>query len=361
MATVEFRRLVKRYGTQEVVHGIDLAINDGEFIVLVGPSGCGKSTTLRMLAGLEDISDGEIFIGARKVNEVEPRDRDIAMVFQDYALYPHMSVYDNMAFSLLYRKVSRKQIDLRVREAAETLGLTPYLDRRPRQLSGGQRQRVAMGRAIVRKPQVFLFDEPLSNLDAKLRGTMRVEMKKLHQRLGVTTVFVTHDQVEAMTLADRVVVMNGGHIEQIGTPDEVYHSPASLFVAGFIGTPTMNLLPARFEEADALQIAEGVVIKLRRAGGEGGNVVFGVRPEDVGIAVGVAPPGSADLPATVEVVEPLGSDTLVFTSVSGASVTARVRPEERPAPGSQIRLRVNLDRAHIFDAATGRANTSFVN
>jgi multiple sugar transport system ATP-binding protein len=362
MATVEFRKLVKRYGTLEVVHGIDLAIGDGEFIVLVGPSGCGKSTTLRMLAGLEDISDGEIFIGARKVNEVEPRDRDIAMVFQDYALYPHMSVYDNMAFSLLYRKMPSKQIDSRVREAAEILGLTPYLSRRPRQLSGGQRQRVAMGRAIVRKPQVFLFDEPLSNLDAKLRGTMRVEMKKLHQRLGVTTVFVTHDQIEAMTLADRVVVMNGGHIEQIGTPDEVYHAPASLFVAGFIGTPTMNLLPARFESADTLQIGEGVMVRLLRAGGEGGdNVVFGIRPEDVRIAIGTAPPGWTDLPATVEVVEPLGSDTLVFTSVFGASVTARVRPEERPAPGSQIKLRVDLDRAHIFDAATGRANPSVVN
>jgi len=327
----------------------------------VGPSGCGKSTTLRMLAGLEDISDGEIFIGARKVNEVEPRDRDIAMVFQDYALYPHMSVYDNMAFSLLYRKMPRKQIDSRVREAAEILGLTPFFSRRPRQLSGGQRQRVAMGRAIVRKPQVFLFDEPLSNLDAKLRGTMRVEMKKLHQRLGVTTVFVTHDQIEAMTLADRVVVMNSGHIEQIGTPDEVYHAPASLFVAGFIGTPTMNLLPARFESADTLQIAEGVMVRLRRAGGEGDNVVFGIRPEDVGIAIDATPPGWTDLPATVEVVEPLGSDTLVFTSVFGASVTARVRPEERPAPGSQIKLRVNLDRAHIFDAATGRANPSVVN
>ncbi len=205
MATVEFRKLIKRYGTLEVVHGIDLAIGDGEFIVLVGPSGCGKSTTLRMLAGLEDISDGEIFIGARKVNEVEPRDRDIAMVFQDYALYPHMSVYDNMAFSLLYRKMPRKQIDSRVREAAEILGLTPFFSRRPRQLSGGQRQRVAMGRAIVRKPQVFLFDEPLSNLDAKLRGTMRVEMKKLHQRLGVTTVFVTHDQIEAMTCCRRAL------------------------------------------------------------------------------------------------------------------------------------------------------------
>jgi multiple sugar transport system ATP-binding protein len=354
MATVEFRKLVKRYGPFEVVHGIDLAIGDGEFIVLVGPSGCGKSTTLRMLAGLEDISDGEILIGARKVNEIEPRDRDIAMVFQDYALYPHMSVYDNMAFSLLYRKMPRKQIDARVREAAEILGLTPYLNRRPKQLSGGQRQRVAMGRAIVRKPQVFLFDEPLSNLDAKLRGTMRVEMKKLHQRLGVTTVFVTHDQIEAMTLADRVVVMNGGNIEQIGTPDEVYHAPASLFVAGFIGAPTMNLLPARFERPDALRIGEADLIPLRRAGNGVESVVFGIRPEDVDVAAGSLPSGLIDLPATVEVVEPLGADTLVFTNVFGASMIARVRPGERPPPGSHIKLRLNPDRAHIFDAATGK-------
>jgi multiple sugar transport system ATP-binding protein len=361
MATVEFRKLVKRYGAIEVVHGIDLSIRDGEFIVLVGPSGCGKSTTLRMLAGLEDISDGEIMIGARKVNEIEPRDRDIAMVFQDYALYPHMSVYDNMAFSLLYRKMPRKQIDARVREAAEILGLTPYLGRRPKQLSGGQRQRVAMGRAIVRKPQVFLFDEPLSNLDAKLRGTMRVEMKKLHQRLGVTTVFVTHDQIEAMTLADRVVVMNGGHIEQIGTPDEVYHNPASLFVASFIGAPTMNLLPARFEGADRLRLVETQTIPVRRTGRDSGNIAFGIRPEDVDIATGELPRGRVDVPATVEVVEPLGSDTLLFTSVFGVPMTARVRPEDRPAPGSQIRLRMNLDRMHIFDADTGRAILNVVN
>jgi ABC-type sugar transport system ATPase subunit len=361
MATVEFRKLVKRYGTLEVVHGIDLSIADGEFIVLVGPSGCGKSTTLRMLAGLEDISDGEILIGARKVNEIEPRDRDIAMVFQDYALYPHMSVYDNMAFSLLYRKMPRKQIDARVREAAETLGLTAYLNRRPRQLSGGQRQRVAMGRAIVRKPQVFLFDEPLSNLDAKLRGTMRVEMKKLHQRLGVTTVFVTHDQIEAMTLADRVVVMNGGHIEQIGTPDEVYHAPASLFVAAFIGAPTMNLLPARVESGDMLRLGDSQTIRLRKGGRGGDKVTVGIRPEDVDIASGALPPGWVELPATVEVVEPLGSDTLVFTSVFGAAMTARVRPGDRPAPGSQIKLRMNPDRAHIFDAETGRAILNAVN
>ena len=355
MATVEFRKLVKRYGTLEVVHGIDLSISDGEFIVLVGPSGCGKSTTLRMLAGLEDISDGEILIGARKVNEIEPRDRDIAMVFQDYALYPHMSVYDNMAFSLLYRKMPRKQIDGRVREAAEILGLTPYLSRRPKQLSGGQRQRVAMGRAIVRKPQVFLFDEPLSNLDAKLRGTMRVEMKKLHQHLGVTTVFVTHDQIEAMTLADRVVVMNGGHIEQVGTSDEVYHSPASLFVAGFIGAPTMNLLPARFEGPNMLRLGETQTIQLQRTVRGRDKVTFGIRPEDVDMASGDLPLCWVELVATVEVVEPLGSDTLVFTSVFGTSMTARLRLENRPIPGAQIKLRINPDRAHIFDAVTGKA------
>jgi len=355
MATVEFRKLVKRYGPLEVIRGIDLAIEDGEFIVVVGPSGCGKSTTLRMLAGLEDVSEGEILIGARKVNEVAPRDRDIAMVFQDYALYPHMSVYDNMAFSLLYRKMPRKEIDARVREASEILGLTPYLYRRPFQLSGGQRQRVAMGRAIVRKPQVFLFDEPLSNLDAKLRGTMRVEMKKLHQRLSVTTVFVTHDQIEAMTLADRVVVMNGGRIEQIGTPDEVYHAPSSLFVAGFIGAPTMNLLPARFERPGALRLGEEDVIPLQGRGNGAADVVLGIRPEDVDIASGAPSSGRADVPATVEVVEPLGADTLIFTSAFGGSMTARVRPGNHPPPGSQIKLRMNLERAHLFDAATGKA------
>jgi multiple sugar transport system ATP-binding protein len=250
---------------------------------------------------------------------------------------------------------------MRVREAAEVLGLTPYLNRRPKQLSGGQRQRVAMGRAIVRKPQVFLFDEPLSNLDAKLRGTMRLEMKRLHQRLGVTTVFVTHDQIEAMTLADRVVVMNGGHIEQIGTPDEVYHAPASLFVAGFIGAPTMNLLPARFENADTLQLGETHTIAVRKAGSGGAKVTFGIRPEDVDIASGELPPGWVELSATVEVVEPLGSDTLVFTSLFGASMTARVRPGNRPTPGTQIKLRINPDRAHIFDSETGRAILNAIN
>jgi multiple sugar transport system ATP-binding protein len=340
MATVEFRKLVKRYGPHEVIHSIDLMIGDGEFIVLVGPSGCGKSTTLRMLAGLEDISGGEILIDARAVNEIEPRDRDIAMVFQDYALYPHMSVYENMAFSLRYRKVPRKEIDARVRDAAEILGRTPDLQRRPTQLSGGQRQRVAMGRAIVRKPRVFLFDEPLSNLDAKLRGSMRLEMKKLHLRLGVTTVFVTHDQIEAMTLADRVVVMNGGHIEQTGTPDEVYHAPASLFVAGFIGAPTMNLIPATRGGPNELRLAghDQVIALPKPITGSASALVFGIRPEDVDIAK------DAPLP-------------LVFTTMSGHPVTARVRPDIRPAPGAEVIVRFNLKRAHLFDAATSKAVT----
>jgi multiple sugar transport system ATP-binding protein len=357
MATVEFRKLVKRYGPHEVVHAIDLMIQDGEFIVLVGPSGCGKSTTLRMLAGLEDISDGEILIDARAVNEIEPRDRDIAMVFQDYALYPHMSVYENMAFSLQYRKVNRKEIETRVRDAAEILGLTPYLQRRPRELSGGQRQRVAMGRAIVRKPRVFLFDEPLSNLDAKLRGTMRLEMKKLHARLGVTTVFVTHDQIEAMTLADRVVVMNGGYIEQIGTPDEVYHAPASLFVASFIGAPTMNLIPATRTGANQLRLGgDGQTILLpKQMAVTADDLILGMRPEDVDVAQGAALPGQVDVPAVVEVVEPLGADTLVFTTVSGVPVSARVRPDVRPSPGTPVDLRFNLERAHLFDTVTGKA------
>ena len=355
MASVTFESVTKRFGDVVAVDALTLDVPDQEFLVLLGPSGCGKSTALRMLAGLEDITEGTIKIGDRVVNDVQPRDRDIAMVFQSYALYPHMSVYDNMAFSLLYRKMPRKQIDVRVREAADILGLTPYLARRPKQLSGGQRQRVAMGRAIVRKPQVFLFDEPLSNLDAKLRGTMRIEMKKLHQRLGVTTVFVTHDQIEAMTLADRVVVMNGGYIEQIGTPDEVYHAPSSLFVAGFIGAPTMNLLPARFETADTLRLSDTICFGLRNSWQAGRKVTVGIRPEDVDIAAGEAGPGMVDLPATVEVVEPLGSDTLLFTNVLGASVTARVRPGDRPAPGAQITLRVNSARLHVFDAETGRA------
>ncbi|HLZ04454.1 MAG TPA: sn-glycerol-3-phosphate ABC transporter ATP-binding protein UgpC [Bradyrhizobium sp.] len=354
MATVEFKRLTKRYGALAVVNAIDIAIADGEFIVLVGPSGCGKSTTLRMLAGLEDISEGQILINGRVVNEVESRDRDIAMVFQDYALYPHMTVHGNMAFSLRYRNVARREIDRRVREAAEILGLTDYLDRYPKELSGGQRQRVAMGRAIVRKPQVFLFDEPLSNLDAKLRGTMRVEMKKLHQQLGVTTVYVTHDQIEAMTLADRVVVMNGGRIEQIGAPEEVYHAPASLFVAGFIGAPTMNMIPAKLEGADGLRLAGSELIRFPRASAAAADLVLAVRPEDVDIAPAAGGEGRVVLPATIDVVEPLGADTLVFATMAGHQMAVRVRPDARPQRGSPVHLSFDLDRVHLFDAATGK-------
>ena len=358
MATVEFRNLVKRYGAVQVVHGIDLSIEDGEFLVLVGPSGCGKSTSLRMLAGLEDISGGEILIGGKVVNEVEPRDRDIAMVFQDYALYPHMSVYENMAFSLRYRKTAKTEIDARVRQAAQILGLEELLDRRPKQLSGGQRQRVAMGRAIVRKPQVFLFDEPLSNLDAKLRGSMRLEIKKLHRKLGVTTVYVTHDQVEAMTLADRVVVMNGGRIDQIGTPDEVYHKPDTLFVAGFIGSPTMNFLPARADGAGGLQVAGEHGFSHANAPAEAlasGNLTVGIRPEDISILPGEAGPGDVAVEGVVDVIEALGPDTLIFADVGGHAITARVQQHVRPNGGEKVRFGIDLGRAHIFDTPSGKA------
>jgi multiple sugar transport system ATP-binding protein len=356
MATVQFKSLRKSYGDMEVVHGIDLEIADGEFLVLVGPSGCGKSTSLRMLAGLEDITGGDILINDRVVNEVEPRDRDIAMVFQDYALYPHMSVYQNLAFSLRYRNVKKDAVRARVANAAEILGLEELLDRRPKQLSGGQRQRVAMGRAIVREPQVFLFDEPLSNLDAKLRGSMRQEMKKLHRRLGVTTVYVTHDQIEAMTLADRVVVMNNGIIEQTGTPDEVYRSPNTLFVAGFIGAPTMNLLHGRSNAAGDLVLDQSSDQSVL---GVGGNIepdralVFGIRPEKVSIAGD----GDSDnvVSGTVEVVEMLGADTLVFARVGDAEISARLPSEIRPKPGETLRFSFNMTYHHLFDSQSGTA------
>ncbi len=346
MATVEFRRLVKRYGDTPVVHGIDLSVADGEFVVLVGPSGCGKSTCLRMLAGLEEISDGQILIDGRVVNEVDAAKRDIAMVFQDYALYPHMSVYENIAFSLRYRGVKSAEIGERVAQAASTLGLTDLLERRPRELSGGQRQRVAMGRAIVRQPKVFLFDEPLSNLDAKLRGQMRLEIRRLHQQFGITTVYVTHDQVEAMTLADRVVVMHAGQIEQAGTPDEVYREPRTRFVAGFIGAPTMNLLKIR-REAGQIHLIDD----------ETGNtgIILGIRPEAVAIADGPPPDGRLDLVATVDVVEALGPDTLVFARIGEQSLVARVPPDRRPPPGSTITLRIDMRQAHYFDAGSGKA------
>src|SRR5947209_10161877 len=349
MATVEFRKLTKRYGPLEVVHAINLKIQDGEFIVLVGPSGCGKSTTLRMLAGLEDISGGEILIEGRVVNEIEPRDRDIAMVFQDYALYPHMSVYENMAFSLRYRNTPKAEIGARVREAAEILGLTPYLKRTPKQLSGGQRQRVAMGRAIVRKPQVFLFDEPLSNLDAKLRVAMRTEIKALHQRLKTTSVYVTHDQIEAMTMADKIVVMNAGRVEQIGSPLELYDDPANQFVAGFIGSPAMNFLTGRMARNGAgLAVAVGggvhLPIPVRAEIPEGRDVVVGVRPEHFAVA-------DDGVPAEVVVVEPTGADTQIFCKLAGVDVTAVVRERHTFQPGAAVRLKPQ--HTFLFDPASG--------
>jgi multiple sugar transport system ATP-binding protein len=355
MASVSFRKLRKSYGALPIVKGIDLEIRDREFVVLVGPSGCGKSTTLRMLAGLESITDGEIRIGDTVVNDKAPRERDIAMVFQDYALYPHKTVRDNMAFSLRVRGVSKPEIDRRIAEAAEMLGIGHLLDRKPSALSGGQRQRVAMGRAIVRRPKAFLFDEPLSNLDAKLRGQVRAEIKRLHQAIGTTIIYVTHDQVEAMTLADRIVIMRGGVIEQVGTPDEVYNRPANVFVGGFIGAPAMNFLKARVESG-AARLEEGAAIALNgRAGGssglEGRELLVGVRPEH--FAPGDA--GAGRMSGRVQVVEPLGADTLVHFQLGEATVTARMPPEVRPAPGEEIAVSVDPARLFLFDAETERA------
>ena len=360
MATVEFQNLTKKYGELEVVHQINLSIRDGEFLVLVGPSGCGKSTSLRMLAGLEDITGGKILINDKTVNDVAPRNRDIAMVFQDYALYPHMSVFENMAFSLKYRKTPKPQIKVRVKEIADILELTPLLDRKPKELSGGQRQRVAMGRAIVREPQVFLFDEPLSNLDAKLRGTMRLEMKRLHRRFGITTVYVTHDQIEAMTLADRVVVMNDGNIDQIGTPEEVYHKPETLFVAGFIGSPTMNLLPATRLDQKHLSLGDGS-LKIPWAIKGKENVesfMFGIRPEDITLVTGnkkkSANKAEILMDGVVEEIEPLGADTLVFAKAAGQSLVLRSRPNISIKSGQPIRVAIDPHQSHLFNANSGK-------
>ncbi|MCB8819692.1 ABC transporter ATP-binding protein [Microvirga rosea] len=355
MSSVSFRRLEKAYGPLRIVKGIDLEIADKEFVVLVGPSGCGKSTTLRMLAGLESISGGEIRIGERVVNKLPPRERDIAMVFQDYALYPHKTVYDNMAFSLKVRGVPASDIRTRITQAADMLGIGQLLDRKPSQLSGGQRQRVAMGRAIVRRPQVFLFDEPLSNLDAKLRGQVRTEIKRLHQAVGTTIIYVTHDQVEAMTLADRIVILKGGEIEQVGTPDEVYNKPASVFVGGFIGSPAMNFAKAqlqggrlKFEGGADIPLNPGVDVKSVAL--DGRDVVVGIRPEHFSAAG-----QGATLSGRVQVVEPLGSDTLIHFAVGSSTLTARVVPEMRPSPGEILEIGVDPSRVHIFDAGTERA------
>jgi multiple sugar transport system ATP-binding protein len=353
MSSVSFRSLEKSYGSLRIVKGIDLEIEDREFVVLVGPSGCGKSTTLRMLAGLETISGGEIRIGDRIVNKLPPRERDIAMVFQDYALYPHKTVYDNMAFSLKVRGVPIPETKARIAQAADMLGIGHLLDRKPSQLSGGQRQRVAMGRAIVRRPQVFLFDEPLSNLDAKLRGQVRTEIKRLHHAVGTTIIYVTHDQVEAMTLADRIVILKGGEIEQVGTPDEVYNTPASVFVGGFIGSPAMNFAKAKIQNGQlAFDGGERLPLDARGKGhvAEGQDVIVGIRPEHFSDTSG----GSV-LSGRVQVVEPLGSDTLVHFSVGPSNITARVAPEMRPQPGEMLSLGIDPSRIHLCDSTTERA------
>jgi multiple sugar transport system ATP-binding protein len=352
MASVEIRDVRKSFGPVDVLHGVSIDIGDEEFVALVGPSGCGKTTLLRMIAGLEQITGGEIAIGGRVVNQLPPKERDIAMVFQNYALYPHMTVRDNMAFSLKLRRAEQAVIDARVNQAAEILGLGQLLDRYPRQLSGGQRQRVAMGRAIVRDPQVFLFDEPLSNLDAKLRVQMRTEIKSLHQRLRTTSVYVTHDQVEAMTMADRIVVMHDGKVEQIGTPLELYDHPANLFVAGFIGSPAMNFIPGVLQrnggEAWVATPDGGRLPAPRRGGRDGQQIVYGARPEHLDIA------GEGGVPATVRVVEPTGADTFVYAELAGTQLCAVFAERHVFRPGETIRLQPRLDAVHLFDAQSGK-------
>ncbi|MEP7058445.1 MAG: sn-glycerol-3-phosphate import ATP-binding protein UgpC [Caldimonas sp.] len=351
MGAISIRNVVKRYGSgakaTAVIHGVNVEIADGEFVVVVGPSGCGKSTLLRMVAGLEEISGGEISIAGKVVNDIEPSERDIAMVFQNYALYPHMTVFDNMAYGLKIAKVPLAEIKARVDKAAQILELGPYLARRPRELSGGQRQRVAMGRAIVRQPQVFLFDEPLSNLDAKLRAQTRLEIQKLHNELHVTSLFVTHDQVEAMTLAERMIVMNAGRMEQIGTPDEVYHRPATTFVAGFIGSPPMNLIRGH---AEGMRFTcAGQTLELPAAAPRAGELILGVRPEHVGLSRN----GAAGWPMQVEALEMLGAERLVYGPVGGVLFTVRVDATvTAPKIGDTVSLQASPDHLHWFDAAT---------
>jgi multiple sugar transport system ATP-binding protein len=361
MADVTLRKVVKRYDEVEAVRGIDLDIADHEFVVLVGPSGCGKSTTLRMIAGLEDITDGEILIGGDLVNDVPPKDRDIAMVFQNYALYPHMTVFENMSFGLRLRRLPKAEIRARVEQAAKILSITDLLGRRPKQLSGGQRQRVAMGRAIVRHPKVFLFDEPLSNLDAKLRVQMRTEIKRVHQKVKTTTVYVTHDQVEAMTLADRVVVMNDGRIEQVGRPHDLYHMPKTKFVAGFIGSPAMNFLPGRLQGSGdglVLRLSEELTFPVppdraaRYQPGAGGDLLFGLRPEHITEPRGEGRDPRCEFTATLDVVEPMGMETMVYFTVNGSEICARVEPSAATGPGQPMRLYANLNHMHLIDPAT---------
>jgi multiple sugar transport system ATP-binding protein len=351
MASVAIRDVRKAFGSTTVIHGVDIAIVDGEFVVLVGPSGCGKSTLLRMIAGLENITSGEIHIGDRLVNDLPPKERDVAMVFQNYALYPHMTVAANMAFSLKLRGAPQTEIDTRVKRAADILGLGPYLQRFPRQLSGGQRQRVAMGRAIVRDPQVFLFDEPLSNLDAKLRVQMRTEIKELHQRLKTTTVYVTHDQIEAMTMADKIVVMHDGLVEQIGAPLELYDKPKNLFVAGFIGSPAMNFLKGavRLNGKMEFEVPSGARLPLAAvpAGSDGRAAIYGVRPEHFVIADDGAE-------AAIQVIEPTGAEIQVVAKLGGEEIIAVFRERHQFKPGDKIRLKPDPKLVHLFDETSGQ-------
>jgi multiple sugar transport system ATP-binding protein len=348
MASVTFRDVRKAFGAIEVMHGVSIDVDDGQFVVLVGPSGCGKSTLLRMLAGLEHVTSGEIRIGDRVVNDLPPKDRDIAMVFQNYALYPHMTVAQNMAFSLTLKGAPKSEIDAKVAPAARILGLTNLLDRYPRQLSGGQRQRVAMGRAIVRDPSVFLFDEPLSNLDAKLRVSMRTEIKNLHQRLTTTTVYVTHDQIEAMTMADKIVVMHDGRVEQVGAPLDLYDRPDNLFVASFIGSPAMNLLPGTLSEGRREFLTDsGYRMPVHNPGSAqpGQRLIYGVRPESFHLG--------GDIPLHVEVVEPTGSETHVAATLGGPEIIGVFRERVGARPGETLPVGVNVASTHLFDAESG--------
>jgi sn-glycerol 3-phosphate transport system ATP-binding protein len=351
MAEVSLRDVRKAYGEVEVIHGVSCEIADGELVVVVGPSGCGKSTLLRMVAGLEEITKGEIAIGGRVVNRIEPKDRDIAMVFQNYALYPHMTVFANMAYGLKIRGIPKSEIRARVDKAAEILQLGALLDRKPRQLSGGQRQRVAMGRAIVRDPQVFLFDEPLSNLDAKLRVQMRVEIRKLQQTLRTTSIYVTHDQVEAMTLADRLIVMNSGVAEQVGPPIELYERPATVFVGGFIGSPAMNFLPATAESDGRLRLGDGVFLAADARVAPGAGVMLGIRPEHLLLDGATAP-----LRLAVELVEALGADTIVHGKLAPETPTvlARLPGTVAVKAGETVAVGVAPEHLHVFDAASGK-------
>ena len=363
MARILLKDLRKFFDATEVVRGINLDISHNEFVVLVGPSGCGKSTTLRMIAGLEEISDGEVQIGERVVNDVPPKDREIAMVIQNYALYPHMTVRQNMSFGLRLRRLPKPEVENRVNQAADILNITELLDRRPKQLSGGQRQRVAMGRAIVRNPQAFLFDEPLSNLDAKLRVQMRTEIKKIHQRVKTTVVYVTHDQVEAMTLADRIVVMNAGIIEQVASPQEMYDSPATRFVAGFIGSPSMNFVPCRVtRNGSGLGVVLGEGLELPVPAGRekryqpfiDREMLFGIRPEHLTDRRAHTGDGQQDFERDVDVLEPMGVDTMVFLTVNGAEICARSAPSAAGEVGKSMNFTIDMDHMHLIDPQSNK-------